>query len=454
MRLLRFAVVALGAAAVTGSALAAGMGRALPETGAFAVSPSGGSSAATGAVGSAAGAGATAAGRALASRSTSSGISAGAQAAAQGATALTSTGPAVEHYPWGVAIPMSVAGPSWFDADLYKRVVAAGSRGVPLTDVAALQGKGGNGGSSGKGGGGGGGGGAATTAGCMASQGGAPTSSTVPTTPDGVERPPVGIGPGTWLISLFCDSIGGVTVPDGFAWCTANFVFKNGTSFGLGTAGHCAAKDALASPVTAVVQPPPEVCANGGSCAPGLYAIGTFSTVHNNGLGDDFAMISIYPQFNSWMRPTMPVFGGPTGSYISGLVGVQGQSISAAGNTVNLPAYYPAALGQCGHGLVVGTGGTCRVHDGLFAASTWYAWYGPSFEGDSGSGVEILGNYSSPLNAVPAAADLTHIIILDATVNRNLGITEGPDQPGMVGGTQMSKILSMIGSWQLVTSIP
>ena len=31
-------------------------------------------------------------------------------------------------------------------------------------------------------------------------------------------------------------------------------------------------------------------------------------------------------------------------------------------------------------------------------------------------------------------------------------ITEGPDQPGMVGGTQMSKILSIVGSsWQLVT---
>jgi hypothetical protein len=240
-------------------------------------------------------------------------------------------------------------------------------------------------------------------------------------------------------------------VVDGFAWCTANFVFQNGSSYGLGTAGHCAAKGALASPVTAVVTPPPEVCADGGSCAPGLYAIGTFSLVHNGGLGDDFAMISIYPQFNAWMRPTMPVFGGPTGSYTGGLAGVGQQSVSAGGDTALLPAYYPAALGHCGNGLVVGTGDTCRSSAGLFAASTWYAWYGPSFEGDSGSGVEILGNYSAPLNAVPAAADLTHIIILDASVSRNLGVTIGPDYPGMVAGTQMSKILSMIGSWKLVS---
>src|SRR5207302_878114 len=102
---------------------------------------------------------------------------------------------------------------------------------------------------------------------CLGSAGTAPAGP-VPSTPNGAERPPVGIGPGTWLISLFCTNVGGAPVPDGFAWCTANFAFQNGSSYGVGTAGHCAAKDALASPVTAVVTPPPEVCANGGSCAP------------------------------------------------------------------------------------------------------------------------------------------------------------------------------------------
>ena len=202
-------------------------------------------------------------------------------------------------------------------------------------------------------------------------------------------------------------------------------------------------------------MPPPEVCANGGSCEPGLYAIGTFTIAHNNGLGDDFALISIYPQFNSWMRPTMPVFGGPTGAYTGGLAGVQGQSISASGNTAVLPAYYPAVVGHCGHGAGVGAGGTCRTSAGLFAASTWFAWYGPSFEGDSGSGVEILGNYSSPLNGVPAAADLTHIILLDVSVNNQGGVTAGPDYTGMIAGTQMAQILSIVGTnWHLVTALP
>lgn len=351
--------------------------------------------------------------------------------ASTGATAAR----AGQQTPLGTALPLSVAGPSWFDRALYRQVVQAGSKGVPLRSTKA--GKGGNA--------------ANGVSACQGASGAAPTGSTVPSTPTGVERPPVGIGPGTWLISLFCSNVGGVSVPDGFAWCTANFIFQSSGSFAVGTAGHCAAKDALASPVTAVVTPPPEVCANGGSCAPGLYAIGTFSTVHNNGLGDDFALIKLYPEFNSWVRPAMPVFGGPTGSYTGGLAGVGPQTVSAGPATVNLPGFYPAAVGHCGHGLVVGTGGTCRTSAGLFAASTWYAWYGASFEGDSGSGVEILGNYAAPLNAVPAAADLTHIIISDAQVSPKGHVTTGADLPGMIAGTSMSKILSIAGSWQLVT---
>ena len=67
--------------------------------------------------------------------------------------------------------------------------------------------------------------------------------------------------------------------------------------------------------------------------------------------------------------------------------------------------------------------------------------------------MEILGNYAgAPGNPVPAAADFTHIIIADASVSRNGHVTDGPDQPGMMGGTQMSKILSIVGSgWHLVT---
>ena len=43
-------------------------------------------------------------------------------------------------------------------------------------------------------------------------------------------------------------------------------------------------------------------------------------------------------------------------------------------------------------GAVV-TGDTCRSGAALFASATWHAWYGASTPGDSGSGVELLGDY-------------------------------------------------------------
>ena len=66
----------------------------------------------------------------------------------------------------------------------------------------------------------------------------------------------------------------------------------------------------------------------------------------------------------------------------------------------------------------------------------------------------LLGNYSAPLNAVPAAADLTHIIIADVSINNKLHVTTGADLPGMIAGTSMTKILSIVGSWHLVTGPP
>src|SRR5437879_1998623 len=112
-----------------------------------------------------------------------------------------------------------------------------------------------------------------------------------------------GIRPGLWLVTLKVSS-----KSISFAWCSANFVFVKSGTFGLGTAGHCAGP--LGNPVTAYVVPPPT-----SGKLPGFYAIGNFSVVRNNGIGDDFAMVSISSQYNGWVNPTMPVWGGPQGVY-------------------------------------------------------------------------------------------------------------------------------------------
>jgi hypothetical protein len=270
----------------------------------------------------------------------------------------------------GWAVPMSTSGPSWYDAAYAKKVLAAGNKGARL-----------------------------------------PEGATLPGGPRAVGLATTGIRPGTWLVTIEDGSNGTV----GFAWCTANFVFVKSGVYGLGTAGHCAANDALGAfpDVTAYVVPPV-----GTGQLPGFYHIGKFVLSHNNGIGDDFAMIQIYPQFNAWMNPSMPVWGGPTGVYTSNSV---------------------TAVKHFGHGLGFGAGGTPRAGVATTMRARGgdaFAWYGTGFEGDSGSAVnDVLGT---------GVGNFTHIVILD-------GIP-GEITPGELAGTRLPKILSIATGWTLQTA--
>jgi hypothetical protein len=262
----------------------------------------------------------------------------------------------------GWAVPYPTTGPSWYDLDFYHRVMAAGNQGVR-----------------------------------------APAGAEMPAAV-GLAYP--GIRPGQWLVTVTTD-------PVGFAWCTANFIFKNsGGVYGIGTAGHCAANDALGGypDVTAYVVPPV-----GSGQLPGFYHIGKFVLSHNNDIGDDFAMIQIFPEYQSWVNPTMPVWGGPTGVYSSTL---------------------PTVVKHFGHGAAVGTGGTpragvCPILDARNGNA--FAWHGVGAPGDSGSGVEAVTG--------EAVGNFTHIVILDGVPGEIL--------PGMLAGTTMSKIQQIASGWTL-----
>jgi hypothetical protein len=305
---------------------------------------------------------------AAAALATATAFSLPAATAAPLATAVRPPVPGAERFAGGWAVPVSTQGPAWYDEAFYRRVLAAGDEGVRLPAGAAFPG------------------GASPQAAGMASS---------------------GIRPGTWLVTV-------TTNPVGYAWCTANFVFvKNGT-YGLGTAGHCAARDALGAypDVTAYVVPPA-----GSGKLPGFYRIGKFVLSRDNGVGDDFAMISIYPQYASWMNPTMPVWGGPTGVYTS--------------NAATVVKHF-------GHGLAVGAGGTPRAG----AAPIWtarngraFAWYGVGTPGDSGSAVNaLLGE---------GAGNFTHIVLYDGGV-------PGQILPGMLAGTRLTYVLQVARGWSLV----
>lgn len=202
--------------------------------------------------------------------------------------------------------------------------------------------------------------------------------------PDGVQVPTsalvfTGIRPGAWMIS-----------PSG---CTLNFVFGSPGKYHIGTAGHCAE---VGDEVTIIAAPDL------------MMTIGKTVRSVDNGVGDDFALIQVYPEMQQHVNPSMAYFGGPTG------VGSPQQ-----GDIVE----------HAGHGLVIGTGGTPRAgvvvyrgpgDDGRGDA---FAWGGAATPGDSGSAVRESDG--------TAAGDLTHLVV------------DPQYAPGIVAGTSIQRMLKI-----------
>jgi hypothetical protein len=255
------------------------------------------------------------------------------------AAAPLSAVPGATPYAGGWAIPLKAATPSWYTPALAARVHA--SPGVPV----AL-----------------------------------PNDAPLPSE--------IGIRPGSWMLEP--------------AGCTMNFVFRSGTNFAIGTAGHCAN---AGDPVVLVTLAP-------GTANPVLVEIGTVSVSRNNGIGDDFALVPINPVLNAWVSPTMSVVAGPCGSY------------TGSG---------PESVWHYGHGVGIGTGGTPRAGVALTWQAAAFGWDGAGIFGDSGSAVRVG-------TGLQAAGDLTHLVVDTNWL------------PSFIAGTRMSRIQQIAGGWSLVSS--
>jgi hypothetical protein len=198
----------------------------------------------------------------------------------------------------------------------------------------------------------------------------------------------VGIRPGSWMIAPY--------------GCTMNFIFKKGSSYGIGTAGHCT--DRLGQEIVLLTLAP-------GGSNPVLVEVGTVQARKNQGIGNDFALVSVRSQLNGWVDPTIAVIAGPCGAYF-------GQG--------------PETVAHYGHGLVIGTGGTPRAGLALTWRSNAFGWDGLAIFGDSGSPVRVTG--------LAAAGDLTHLV-----VDRNW-------LPSIIAGTRIGRILQIASGWALVSS--
>jgi hypothetical protein len=198
----------------------------------------------------------------------------------------------------------------------------------------------------------------------------------------------VGIRPGAWMIAP--------------AGCTMNFVFQQGGSYAIGTAGHCVER--VGEPVTLLTLAP-------GTENPVLVNVGSVISFRDNGIGDDFGLVSIRPELTEWVDPTIAVVGGPCGTY--------------AGSG-------PETVWHYGHGLGIGTGGTPRTGVALTWREDAYGWDGAAIFGDSGSPVRVTD--------LKAAGNLTHLVVDTRWL------------PSFIAGTRIGRIQQMAGGWSLASS--
>jgi hypothetical protein len=247
--------------------------------------------------------------------------------------------PGAVPYGGGYAIPLRAERPSWYTAKLHQQVLQAG--GSPVD---------------------------------------APAQAPLPSE--------IGIRPGAWMIAP--------------AGCTMNFIFQQGSSYAIGTAGHCVSS--VGQPVTLLTLAP-------GTENPVLVNVGSVISFRDNGIGDDFGLVSVRPELNAWVDPTTAVVGGPCGQY-----GGSG----------------PETVWHYGHGLGIGTGGTPRAGVALSWRADSYGWDGAAIFGDSGSPVRVTD--------LKAAGNLTHLVV-DTTW-----------LPSFIAGTRIGKMLQLAGGWSLSSS--
>lgn len=229
-----------------------------------------------------------------------------------------------------------------------------------------------------------------------------------------------GIRPGAWLLLLSGNSV---------SWCSMAHVYGSPGSYEISTAGHCGKPGDVATVIGAT-----------GNRSPVLLDFGTFKTSHDNGLGDDWALISVASQYQTLVTPTMAFWGGPIGMYRAEgqVLGAQLErwpptvSVTPDPNLVQQIVHY-------GHGTGIGAGGTPRSGTAIAWARTHYMFFGATAPGDSGSGANTLTGDRLGANR-QAAGIMTHLYI-DPLMRKGLGV---------MGGTRATQVPATLADGQIL----
>ena len=165
--------------------------------------------------------------------------------------------------------------------------------------------------------------------------------------------------------------------------CTYNFIYAAGTQ--IGTAGHCPSYNN--EPFYILSMPAPTI--------PLVTALGTAANYHNNGIGDDWALININSAWRSWVDPNMAYVGGPSCSTWIG-TGVDVKHV--------------------GHGIQTGViFAVPRVSVASTSNGNSFSGEGAISGGDSGSGM-IQHTGETGCAAGRAAGIVTHCASIDGVV--------------------------------------
>jgi hypothetical protein len=218
-----------------------------------------------------------------------------------------------------------------------------------------------------------------------------------------------GIRPGAFLL-IFSDQ--------GISLCSMAHVYGSPGSYEISTAGHCGSNGDTATVIGAVGDHQ-----EAGLPVPVLIDFGTFSRgTGDGGLGRDWALISIKPEWQSLVTPTMAFWGGPIGMYTP-----TGDVVAADLTTGEVSVTPNPVLVQqivhYGHGAGLGPGGTPRSGTAIAWRPNYFKFFGAITPGDSGSGSNTLTGDTVGANREAAGIN-THIWV-DGSLRDGLGVMAG-----------------------------
>ena len=238
-----------------------------------------------------------------------------------------------------------------------------------------------------------------------------------------------GIRPGAWLLTVTDKEIG---------WCSMAHVYGTPGAYQISTAGHCGKVGDTATVIGAVGDH--QV---GGTPVPVLLDVGKYtSSTGDAGIGKDWALITVDPEDQALVTPTMAFWGGPIGMYraVGDLVSVDFHNLNGLPTISTNPN--PALAQQIvhyGHGTGIGAGGTPRSGTATTWSSTYYMFFGAISPGDSGSGANTLTGDTVGADR-QAAGIMTHLWI-DPLMTRGVGI---------MAGTRATQVAATLANGQIL----